>query len=284
MTAPLPDPPRTPAGLPAPVPPLLSGQPPIALLIDYDGTIAQTDVSDTLMAQFVTADWESHVAAYDAGIVGSRRLMAWEVGLITADPAELRATAAAQPHDPGFVAFAATARAAGIPVEVVSDGFGFFIEPALAALGVPWIPVVTADTRFGPGGATIGFPNGNPDCFVCGTCKRNRVLAHQDAGRRVVFIGDGESDRFAAGYADVVFAKHSLERFCQERGWPFERWTTFGEIHGWLDGQLAAFAADPASLPGPVPRPLFCGAEVWGPGRLDPPVPQPQGGEGAVPG
>ena len=100
------------------------------------------------MAEFVTADWESYVAAYDEGIVGSRKLMHWEVGLITADPAQLMAKAAAQPHDPGFVAFAEAARAAGIPVEVVSDGFGFFIEPALAALGVPWIPVVTADTRF----------------------------------------------------------------------------------------------------------------------------------------
>ncbi len=155
---------------------------------------------------------------------------------------------------------------------MVSDGFGFFIEPALAALGVPWIPVVTAETRFGAGAPSMAFPNGNAHCFVCGTCKRDRVLAHQAAGRRVVFIGDGESDRFAAGYADVVFAKHSLERFCLERGWPFERWTAFIEIHRWLERQLATFASDPAALPGPVRRPLFCGAEVWGPDRIDPPA------------
>ena len=221
------------------------GRPPIALLIDYDGTIAQTDVSDTLMAEFVTADWESYVAAYDAGIVGSRKLMHWEVGLITADPAQLMAKAAAQPHDPGFVAFAEAARDAGIPVEVVSDGFGFFIEPALAALGVPWIPVVTADTRFDGPVPTIAFPNGNPACFVCGTCKRNRVLAHQAAGRQVVFIGDGESDRYAAGYADVVFAKDSLAQFCLERGWPFEPWTTFAEIHRWLDERLRCVRRGP---------------------------------------
>lgn len=286
MSYPLPDPPTTPPGPPAPVPPLLPGQPPIALLVDYDGTIAQTDVSDALMAQFVTADWESHVAAYDAGIVGSRRLMAWEAGLITADPAALSAEAAAQPHDPGFVAFAEAARDAGIPVEVVSDGFGFFIEPALAALGVPWIPVVTAAMAFHPDGAEMTFPNGNPDCFLCGTCKRNRVLAYQASGRRVVFIGDGESDRFAAGYSDVVWAKHSLERWLQERGLPFRRWTAFSEIHRWLDAELAAFRAEPAAYPGPVARPLFCGAEVWGPGRIDPPedMPQPHAGEGLVPG
>ena len=260
--------------VPMPVPPLEPGKPPIAFLVDYDGTIALTDVSDALMAEFVTAEWESRVAEYDAGLVGSRRLMEWEIGLITASPDALRAKAAAQPHDPGFRPFAERARRAGVPVEIVSDGFGFFIQPALAALGVGDLPVVTAATTFGPDGPRIDFPNGNAACFACGTCKRNRVLAHQAAGRAVVFVGDGESDRYAAGYADVVFAKHALERLCLERGWPFERWTAFSEIEAWLERRLAAFAADPASLSGPRSRPLFCGAEVWGPGRFDPPAPR----------
>src|SRR5947207_10786146 len=38
-----------------PPPPLEPGAPPLAILVDYDGTIAQTDVSDALMADFVTA-------------------------------------------------------------------------------------------------------------------------------------------------------------------------------------------------------------------------------------
>lgn len=273
MTRPLPDPPGASDIRPLAVPPLLPGAPPLAILVDYDGTIAQTDVSDALLAAFVTGEWEAHVAEYDAGLVGSRRLMAWEVGLIDADPATLLAKAAAQPHDETFRPFAEAAMAAGIPVEVVSDGFGFFIEPAMRALGLGQIPVVTADMSFSPAGARIAFPNGNPACYLCGTCKRDRVLAHQAAGRAVVFIGDGESDRYAAGYSDVVFAKRSLVRLCVEYGWPFERWTAFSEIHAWLDARLAAFASDPACLPGPRPRPLFCGAEVWGAGRFDPPPP-----------
>ena len=253
-----------------PIPPLGPGDPPLAILVDYDGTIATTDVSDSLLAEFVTADWEAHVAEYDAGLVGSRRLMEWEIGLIRADPAALRAKAAEQPHDPGVAPFVARARAAGVPVEVVSDGFGFFIPAALESLGVSDLPVVTASTTFRGDRAQIEFPHGNLTCFVCGTCKRNRVLAHQAAGRSVVFVGDGPSDRYAAGYSDVVFAKHALVQICIDAGWPFERWTEFSEIERWLERRLAAFAADPASLPGPRQRPLFCGAEVWGPGRLDP--------------
>jgi HAD superfamily phosphoserine phosphatase-like hydrolase len=227
------------------------------------------------MAEYVTGEWEEEAARYDAGLIGSRRLMTREMELLRADPDALFATAAAQPHDPTFVPFVERARAAGVPIEVVSDGFGFYIEPALRRLGVPWIPAVSARTRFAGGRATIDYPNGHPTCLVCGTCKRNRVLAHRAAGRRVVFIGDGESDRYAAGYADVVFAKRSLVRICIENGWPFHRWTEFAEIDAWLRGVLEAWRAH-AVAPLPVERAFFCGPEVWGDGRWDPPAPQGQ--------
>jgi HAD superfamily phosphoserine phosphatase-like hydrolase len=258
-------------GVAPPVEPLQPGAPPLAILVDYDGTIALTDVSDTVMAEHVPAIWESEAAAYDAGLMGSRRLMEIEMALVDAPGEALRATAAAQPHDPGFVPFVRRAQAAGVVVEVVSDGFGFFIQPALAALGVGELPVITARTTLEGRRASIAFPNGHPTCHVCGTCKRNRVLEHQAAGHAVVFIGDGESDRYAAGYADLVWAKRSLVRICLEAGWPFRRWTEFSEIDAWLEETLAAWRADPSSLPGPATRPFFCGPEVWGDGLIDPP-------------
>jgi 2-hydroxy-3-keto-5-methylthiopentenyl-1-phosphate phosphatase len=197
--------------------------------------------------------------------------MELEVALIDVPAADLLATAAAQPHDPGFVPFVRRAQAAGIPIEIVSDGFGFFIEPALEALGVGELPIVTARTTFDGRRASIAFPNGHPTCLVCGTCKRNRVLAHQAAGRAVVFIGDGESDRYAAGYSDVVWAKRSLVRICVEAGWPFHRWTEFHEIDAWLAEVVASWQTDPALLTGPQPHEFFCGPEVWGEGLIDPP-------------
>ena len=154
------------------------------------------------MAEHVPGDWEAEAAKYDAGGMGSRRLMAWEIGLIDADPADLFATASSQPHDPGFMALVKRARSAGIPIEVVSDGFGFFIRPALASLGLADLPVVTANTTFAGRRATIDFSERPPNLPRRGTCKRERVRAHRRRARAVVFIGDGESDRYAAGYAD----------------------------------------------------------------------------------
>jgi 2-hydroxy-3-keto-5-methylthiopentenyl-1-phosphate phosphatase len=264
--APEPDP-----GAAPPVPPLRPGDAPLAILVDYDGTIALTDVSDAVMAEHVPGAWEAEATAYDEGLMGSRRLMDIEVGMMDVPEPTILATAGRQPHDPGFVPFARRAQAAGIPIEVVSDGFGFFIGPALEALGVGELPVVTALTTFDGRRASIAYPNGHPTCFVCGTCKRNRVLAHQAAGRAVVFIGDGESDRYAAGYSDIVWAKRALVRICVEAGWPFQRWTEFHEIDAWLAGALADWRRDGSGLPAPAAHPFFCGPEAWGDGLVDPP-------------
>ncbi len=128
------------------------------------------------------------------------------------------------------------------------------------------------------GGAGMGFPYGHPRCFVCGTCKRERVRAHQSADRAVLFVGDGTSDRFAAAHADVVFAKGSLARICEAEGWAYQRWDTFAEVTDWLhrafrDGRLPAH---PGDLPrwraehAPGPRAFICGPEVWGEGRTTP--------------
>jgi 2-hydroxy-3-keto-5-methylthiopentenyl-1-phosphate phosphatase len=255
-------------------PRLRPGDPPLAILVDYDGTVALTDVSDAVLAPYVTPRWRALAAEHAAGRLGTRRLMTYEISLLTADPARLSARAAAQPHDPAFRPFVEHARELEVPIEVVSDGYGWFIEAALRALGVGDLPVTTAVTTFGASGPRIEFPNGNDACFVCGTCKRNRVLAHQAAGRAVAFVGDGASDRYAAAHADVVFAKDGLVPICRELGRPFEAWSTFADVDAWLTGTLAAFRADSATLPGPQARPLVCGPEVWGPGRWDPVQPE----------
>ena len=85
------------------------------------------------------------------------------MALVDAPPADLLATAAAQPHDPGFVPFVRRAQAAGIPIEIVSDGFGFFIEPALEALGVGELPVVTARDHLRGSARVDRLPERPPD-------------------------------------------------------------------------------------------------------------------------
>lgn len=217
-------------------------------------------------------------ALYEAGRLGSRELMMWDMDVLPRDQELLRSAAAAMPHDDDFPRFVASVRDRGAHVEVVSDGLGFYVRSNLAALGVDDVPVATNDNTLRDGGAGMSFPYGHPSCYVCGTCKRERVRLHQAAGRVVVFVGDGTSDRFAAAHADMVFAKESLARICQAEGWEYRAWDDFADIRAQVDeafdtGRLPRTSDDLAAWRGAhgrPPGPFICGPEVWGPGRLTP--------------
>jgi len=193
------------------------------------------------------------------------------------EPEMLVREAAAMPHDEAFGGFVDAVRGRGAQVEVVSDGLGFYVRSNLAALGVTDVPIATNENRLN-GGAGMSFPYGHPSCYVCGTCKRERVRLHQAAGRVAVFIGDGTSDRYAAAHADIVFATGSLARICTAEGWPYFAWSNFEEVahevdRAFNDGRLPRAAGE---LPewrarwGRPPGPFICGPEVWGPGRTSP--------------
>jgi 2-hydroxy-3-keto-5-methylthiopentenyl-1-phosphate phosphatase len=169
----------------------------------------------------------------------------------------------------------ATADRLGAAVEVVSDGVGFHVERMLARLGLTDLSVSTNATLVGVGGAGVTFPYGHPACHVCGTCKRERVRRHQEAGQVVVFVGDGPSDRYAANHADVVFAKASLAAWCASSGIPFLTWERLGDVAEWLEAAIAdgrlpaqASAVDAwVARSGRAAAPFICGPEVWGIGR-----------------
>jgi len=273
------------SGTPARTPPHVpEGGLRVSVLVDYDGTISRLDVGDELLRRHGPdgATIALQDAAFDAGRAGSRELMAWDMDVLPDDARLLRREARAVAQDEHFPAFVAAAREAGAAVEVVSDGLGFYIAPNLARLGLADLPVAANENRLRGGGQGLSFPYGHPACFVCGTCKRERVRAHQALDRIVVFIGDGTSDRYAAFHADLVFAKGALADFCGAAGWPFRGWIDFADLGTWLMGELAtgslpasalevaAWQAAHPSMAARAERPFICGPEAWGPGRTTP--------------
>ena len=266
----------------APLHPALPAGAPISVLVDYDGTVSRLDVGDALLAGHAlvgAAVLAAKNADYDAGRSGSRELMQWDMEVLPRDAALLRAVAAGIPQDETFVSFASAVQAAGAAIEIVSDGLGFYVASNLARLdpALADLPIATNDNDVdGAGGMT--FPYGHPACFVCGTCKRERVRAHEVGGRAVVFIGDGTSDRYAAHHADIVWAKGSLLRWGLATNRDFRAWDRFAEIEACFVGALAdgRLPATVADLPAWRAahrrlRPDFiCGPEAWGEGRTVP--------------
>lgn len=247
---------------------------PLSLLVDFDGTISLGDVGDVLLGDLVD-DQEGVRAmdqAYLEGRRGSRELIAWDMEVLPHDPDVLLAAVDAIPLDETFEELVRVAAEHGAAVEIVSDGIGFHIQRMLDRLELPDIAIATNSSVLGAGGSGVSFPYGHPRCHVCGTCKRERVRIHQAAGRAVVFVGDGPSDRYAAHHADVVFAKASLAAWCETEGITYQRWHRLGDIAVWLssaldDGRLPADAAAYqiwAEQERSQPGTFICGPEVWG--------------------
>ena len=185
--------------------------------------------------------------------------MQWDMEVLPRDGELLRSMAAAIPQDGTFASFVAAVRDAGAAIEIVSDGLGFYVASNLARLdpALADLPIATNENDV-DGSGRLSFPYGHPACFVCGTCKRERVRAHEAGGRVVVFVGDGQSDRYAAHHADIVWAKDALLAWGRATGRDFLAWERFADIEAWFLAALArrtapGAAGGPGGLAGDAP-------------------------------
>jgi 2-hydroxy-3-keto-5-methylthiopentenyl-1-phosphate phosphatase len=216
-----------------------------AVVVDFDGTVCLHDVGVDLLARFgADASRDGELAAidraFDSGAIGLRGVLEAEAGTLRADDEELIAFALEHcPIDPTFAPFAAWAADEGLPLTIVSDGFGLHVEPLLAAAGLDHLPVITNAWDRG----SLGFVAAHPTCVGCGTCKKQAVERTREAHGAVAFVGDGVSDRFGARYADLVFAKDALAEHCRLGSIPFRQFADFDDVRRELDAD------------GSVPRP-----------------------------
>ena len=208
-----------------------------ALVLDFDGTVTEDDV----LEQFTPVFGDPVVFAEAEQGLQEGRLTLHDV--LRAEFAPVRA-----PLDdavrwiverarvrPAFRELVEFAVARGWRVAVVSSGFAELIEPVLEREGVAGVEIVANSVDADAGGWRIRFHDDDA-CGTCGEpCKRATVAALAE-GREVVYVGDGYSDRCAAGRADRVFATRGLAAYLSERGVPFERFEDFHHVIRQLDG------------------------------------------------
>jgi 2-hydroxy-3-keto-5-methylthiopentenyl-1-phosphate phosphatase len=224
-----------------------------AVLVDFDGTACAHDAAEHLLVAFGGEGWAEHNDAVDRGAIGLREAIVAQDRMVDGSRDDLLDYVLEHcPMDPTFAPFCAWLADRGVPVTVVSDGFGFYIEPLLASVGLRDLPVITNAQRWTDEGRPDGldFVSAHPVCVGCGTCKMLAVQAARAAHGVVAFVGEGQTDRYGALYADLVFAKDALPSYCEADGVPFTTWRDFDDIRRALE--------DPATLvPGPV-APVTC--------------------------
>lgn len=216
-----------------------------ALVVDFDGTACLQDVSEELLIVFGDPNWPEYDAAVDQGEMGLREAAAHQAAMLRGSRAEMLGYALGHAQlDPTFPPFVAWARGNDLPLVLASDGFAFYIRPILEAAGLGHLEIVTNELGFGGPEPELRHPNGHPECIGCGTCKMLAVKRLQASHGPVAFVGEGQSDRYGALYADVAFAKDALVQIARADGVPFLPWETFDDVRMSLERN--------EELPGPV--------------------------------
>jgi 2-hydroxy-3-keto-5-methylthiopentenyl-1-phosphate phosphatase len=200
------------------------------LVVDFDGTITEDDLLDTIASRFGDPVVYQEV---EDGLHGGRmplrevitrefrpvRKPLDEVVRWVLENVSIRA---------GFRELVALAHEQGWRFVIVSSGFHELIEPILEREGVE-VELHANRVNPDPAGWRVLWQY-EDDCEVCGeSCKRSVVqeFAQED---EIVYIGDGYSDRCAAEASDRVFATRGLTRYLDQRRVPYERFDDFHEV------------------------------------------------------
>ena len=234
--------------------------------IDFDGTITKNDIVDLILDRFASNDWKKVEAEWVQGKIGSRECLTRQIALVSATKEDIIRLTAKAEIDSHFVSFLRRAKACGISVAIVSDGFRVVIEEVLkrALKASPELlhrlPIFSNQLEWANGLLSVCFPEG-PACeHACANCKSRVIEDHRTPDQKIIFIGDGLSDRFAAAASDLTFAKGGangrspLLKFCEENKINHEKYSSFKEIETWLirhsDRSEESKKRDPSSASG----------------------------------
>lgn len=211
----------------------------LAILTDFDGTISDFDVSDFIYQNFAAVGM-FYAEQWSKGLISTREEVLNTYATVTASQEAIAAALATVPIDPTFHELVELTDRRGLELVIVSDGMDWVINTVLAAHGIHGLPMYANHLVFADGKPTITFPWWDQLCPMDGVCKPQVLRRFSDAGKRIVYIGDGRSDRLAAEHADVVFAKNALVDICRAQNIVAHEFTRFREVCDWLEKNLEA--------------------------------------------
>jgi 2-hydroxy-3-keto-5-methylthiopentenyl-1-phosphate phosphatase len=219
----------------------------LLIACDFDGTITQRDSLHLIVEEFGTPGvWAEIEPRLRAGELTLEGAMERQFAAVRATPEEVRELVLREaPLRPGFPEFVDWARRSGHRLVVLSSGFRTVIDAVLGTAGLGDLHVHSHDARFSRAGCRLLWSDRGTPCAECGRpCKRHDLAGARRPGRdgrleRLVYLGDGISDRCAALSADVVFARDGLAEYLAAREVPFAPLEDFFAVRARLEAPAA---------------------------------------------
>jgi 2-hydroxy-3-keto-5-methylthiopentenyl-1-phosphate phosphatase len=203
----------------------------IKVFCDFDGTITKKDVGDLFFETFGDRQFYRRlVERWRDYEISSKEMWEEIAKKVNVNEIEAVELISSQEIDPYFVDFVKFCKDNGIEIFILSDGFDFYISRILEKYGLSELKFFSNRLRIDEGGVNLEFPYPDSVCRICANCKRNHMLTLSGDDDVIIYIGDGYSDRCPAEYADVVFGKKELLKFCREKNIPVYEFETFKDI------------------------------------------------------
>lgn len=209
----------------------------LLIACDFDGTITQRDTLHVIVETFgARGVWGAIEPALRAGELTLEQAMQRQFAEVRATRDEvLEAVLREAPIRAGFHELLAWVEDRGHRLVVLSSGFRTVIDAILAKAGIAGLTIHSHEARFSAEGCELAFSDRGERCEHCGRpCKRHDLALHR-RGERVVYLGDGISDRCAAQAADLVFARDGLAEHLRAEGVPFVPFEDFFEVRAVLE-------------------------------------------------
>ncbi len=212
------------------------------LFIDFDNTISQGDVLDSVIEKFSpTREWETAQTAWREGRISTLECLHRQMSGLEVDATSLFEFVRQTPIDPGFVRLQDWAAATGTEMLIVSDNFAPILNEILRHHHILAPPVFANALTFADGHIIPSFPYRSATCPRCAHCKSVHFARYE--GYRTIYVGDGLSDTCPAMRADLIFAKDSLAAYLQAQGKGYTPFRT-------LDDVVDALVARDGGVPG----------------------------------
>jgi 2-hydroxy-3-keto-5-methylthiopentenyl-1-phosphate phosphatase len=203
------------------------------LVLDFDGTVTHKDLGDEICSRFAPPDWRAIDERWlrnEISLPEAQRQM-WALARCE-EPEALAYARQVGALRPGLDVLLDAVTRAGGATWLASGGFDFYIRAILGSRLERFERTYYNSAAFMRGTVQVDFPHDHLACGRCAICKGKVCDLARANGTKVVFVGDGASDRCAIGRADLLCAVEGslLARTCDERGVPYLAFTDLADV------------------------------------------------------
>ncbi|MCC7431370.1 MtnX-like HAD-IB family phosphatase [bacterium] len=204
----------------------------LAIFCDFDGTITKDDSLQFLLDYYVGDKWYEIENQVEAGTLPENEALQLEMDFLKVSEQEAFETLGKHINiDETFGDFVLWCKSKGYEIFILSGGFRKIIEFTFKKNYIEAVEIFSNDIFIDSKNNWKVIPSATPKINnLCNHCKTYHLEKIREKVDKIVYIGDGTTDRCPAQKSDLIFAKNGLSKFLKEKNVPFFPFENFEEI------------------------------------------------------